>query len=823
MLTKGKTSKFRAVKYAAMVLALIAVFALCLTACGKAAPVSAEYVTGTLAKGEYNQGDIFDCSGAQIRVTYDNDTTETVNVTPAMVGEVKLNTVGDTNVSVTYSTEGGSVTAIIPVTVLDPLAADRDAALTKINGNANVSANATDKGVQELLATYTGVIKAAGTKTDIDTLVSGFEAKVKEYVDAKADAIARIDGVDLEQLFPQFKLGADSAYKTAIADVKNATTLDAVNDAVETYTNAIENILAEQRFYIENTEHVNPDNIADGQIKDKIDLLTKIDGYVAHLNSMKNDVELYSTSLNKEVYIGEFKAAVGDLEWWYKYIYLATDLGGIEAVIDEIYKKTARTPFDDIYDALKDMVYDVDSDTYTEDILGDGDDITVIPGAYTKDETTGEFVCTTGTDKDTIFVLIEKLGDYYQAYVDKFGRELAEKRIVDHQIFCTTIKIDLNDFVEQLFNVYTDLVAKQTAAEAVVDAIDAIELAADENDKSAAIADAWTALKTWGATNGIFSENADITTYYNNLVFDKTYDGIYKIIETEDASTYELGAYDFTEDYMVKYFVPNFDELLHVTISEDLKEVEKLVAEIPEYIIYATEAEGVDSKGAIDAAAKARQDFIDHYTMAIYEEYAPYTEDADGKLVDELLNTITAARDEYDELVKMATEINDVLVPALNDNASEIVISDYKGENPVLKNAYDKYIEFAKRNDAADGTLYTGVITEEAHLLACVDEYVRKAYIEERTVLAPLSIYATAKIRVDGIDKNETALREGISNLADAKVNALSDAAYDYNETILSAAGVNNINRIDVLDANIEYVETYVTAAEAEINAFQLP
>ena len=250
MLTKGKTSNFRAVKYVAMVLALIAVFAFCLTACTKAAPVSAEYVAGTLTKGTYNQGESFDCTGAQIKITYDKGEAETVDVTAAMVGEVVLNTVGQVGVNVTYSTEGGSVTAIIPVTVVDPYAADKDAAIKAINANATVTDNVDDKGIEALVSQYTADIKDATSKTAIDTLKANFETKVAEYIGAKTEARNAVNGVNYAQFYTQFLVRAEATKAEALDAIDAATTVAAVNAIKNTFVDNMLKLLDEQKFYI---------------------------------------------------------------------------------------------------------------------------------------------------------------------------------------------------------------------------------------------------------------------------------------------------------------------------------------------------------------------------------------------------------------------------------------------------------------------------------------------------------------------------------------------------------------------------------------------
>ena len=816
MLTKERTSKFRAVKLAVVMLALVAVLAFCLTACSKAQPVSAEYVSGTLAKATYNQGETFDCSGAQIKITYDNDATETVNVTAAMVGEVVLNTVGSVSVNVTYSTEGGSVTAIIPVTVVDPYAADKDAAINAINANSFVTDNASDKGVTILLNEFTAEIKAATSKDAIDALTDAFADEVETYVNAKKNARATINNVSTSALVDQFLLRAESAKLKALDDVNAAT--DAANaEAVAlTYVETITNLIKEQKVYIEDSNVSKPEDLEnqlDSQIKLKIAILNKIDKYLIQIAERKALVIANGNPAKVDEFVAIYNKATDDLKFWDDYVTLAIDLGGIAEKVDLVAANALRTPIDDIYDAIRDMAYDKANGIYTEDVLADGEGIVIIPAPYVEDETNpGVYVL----DTDTIGALKDKIDALYTSAVDQFGATLAEDMYTDHTVFGTDIKINLrDDYVQLLKDKHDELEQIQQDAEAVMDAIDAIASAADDAAKNTAIDDAWAALKAWGAANAIFSEDATIV-FENNLVFDKKYAGVYTVTEGETTVDKAVADYDFTEDYMVTYFVPNYQVLIDATRAIDALELKKLVANIPEFIVY-SHIDTIDSKNSIDVADAARTAYITEHGKEAYETYCF----EDG--VDVILDKITAATQEHTELVAQALELNN-LIAALPD-AADIVLSDYDGSEGALKLTYDAYKAFAERNDDENGVWHTDVIADvdgdaattndlnEAKLLACVDEYVRKKYIEERTVLAPLGIYATAKIRVDGIDENETALREAISNKAKELVTTLlTDAEYEYD-----ASANTNFNRIDVLLDNIAEVETYVDAAEQAI------
>ncbi len=824
MLTKGKMSKFRAVKYVAMVLALVAVFAFCLTACGKAAPVSAEYVAGTLTKGTYNQGETFDCTGAQIKITYDNDATETVDVTAAMVGEVVLNTVGSVGVNVTYSTEGGSVTAIIPVTVLDPYAGDKAAAINAINANASVIANSSDKGVEALVNSYTAEIKAATSKADIDALASNFATKVEEYITAKADARNTINNVSLTSYYEQFLGRALASKNKALNDVDAATSTDAVKAIATTFVDEMAKLLEEQRFYID-TDVVTPDTDFEGQIRLKMEILDLIKASRLLLNERIDLVVNNGDPANVDVYVKKYQDALEDLDFWDTYIPLAINLTGLKETIQKGVNDALRTDIDDIYDAIRDVLYNETDGTYTEDVLKDDEDliqvffkkegvvgIAVVPAPYVADEANaGKFILGT----DTIGNLIAQINADYGDAVKEFGPTLAEQMYVDYKVLGTEIKINLKSYVAELENSYNVLDKYQDDAAPIIALIDAIETA---TDKEAAVKAAWDALKAWG-TGKIFSEDASIAEEYHiDLKFDKIYDkGIYTVTQGEDAVTALADvwtAYDFTEEYMIKYFVPNYEELVLATIHEDAFDLKNLVENIPEDIVFSYTA--VDSKSTIDTAKKARTDFIDHYGEDVYKKYC--YEAVDGTATDVLLQKIEAAYKEHGELVEQAKALN--LLIADLPAADKIVISDYEGEAPVLKTAYDAYLAFANRNNEGT-TLHTDVIANvdnagttdnEAKLLACIDKYIDLAYAEKKEVIGLMVITSAynARIGVGGdVDVNDTAFRTALAKFAMEEYDALLLVQRDH-------TGETKFNRMEIFKTNLDHV-TEVAEASAKV------
>ncbi|MBO7170734.1 MAG: hypothetical protein J6W28_06125, partial [Clostridia bacterium] len=273
MLTKGQNSKFRAVKYVAMVLALVAVLAFCFTSCGQAKVLSAEYLAGTLEKDQYNVGESFDCTGAQMKVTYEDGTVATVAVTKDMVGDVVL-AAGMSFVEATYSVDGASVKCAIPVTVTDPLAADKSDAIAAIQAKDEVKNG--DKGVAAMVSEYVNKINAAASKDAIDALTAAFEAGLDAYVEGKAEALAQVTLTDDELLamglYEQFLKDVKHAMVAAQANIKAALTVEAANDYVATFEAVIAEKLSEQEFYEDDTV---------GQIEQKMEIIKLINKYIA--------------------------------------------------------------------------------------------------------------------------------------------------------------------------------------------------------------------------------------------------------------------------------------------------------------------------------------------------------------------------------------------------------------------------------------------------------------------------------------------------------------------------------------------------------------
>ena len=558
MLTKERTSNFRKLKLAALAIALIAVMVFCLVSCGSATPTKIEYVTGSAAKTEYNQGEVFDCTGAQIKVTYDNGAVETKDVTTEMVGNAPL-TLNNTTVSVTYSENGATVVGYIAVTVVDPYAEEKAEAIKGLRNDATVVANSTDNGVDLLIRNYTADINAAATKADIDALVQKFGTELASYLAEKEALLDELEAVDMSKLYAQFKLDAESQKVASISGIKEASTIAAAKDHLESFKTVVANMLKEQAFY---------EGSGSGIIGGKINLLKEINYYKGKAEHYKAllynayyvDMEIDETTYKTEN--AKYNAALSSLEWWYEYVTLAITLEGVSDDIKTEIGPLLRTPVDNIADRLDDGVK-------------------VVPAPYRYDDGTGTWVLDQAND--TIRNLIAELEGYYDLAKDKYGKTMADKLMTTYG---QNSSINLKTIVEAIQSRYDHLSAVQDCATQnladqvnalyawdVIDLIDAIEDAADTN---AAVQSAWAALKTWGVYYDIFS----VENVSDSLVFDQSFEGCFTVSVSNNTAWNYVDTngnpdkdgwsnYLINKGHLIKYYVPNFHILIEATFANE--------------------------------------------------------------------------------------------------------------------------------------------------------------------------------------------------------------------------------------------------------------
>lgn len=817
MLTKERTSKTRKFKYAAVALALLAVLVFCFASCGKATPTGIEYVAGTAAKVDYNQGETFDCTGAQIKVTYDNGAVETKDVTPEMVGNAPL-ALGDESISVTYSENGATVVGFIPVSVTDPYSSEKAAAVEAIRAKDDKI----DKGIDILIRDYTAKINAATSVEAVNTAKANFEAALAEYLADKAEIIASFDTdadltaklATLETKYPQFFKDIKTEKANAIANINAASTIDEAKDYFKAFKAAVDNKIAETEDYEKNESEDK------GLIFAKIDLLTLIEAYEAR-------IALLEGIIAKGIELGEITGAPYDysdakarLAWWNKYVTLAITLAGVE---------------DDINGEMKDLLStDVDA---AAEILFAG--TTIYPTSYE--------------------VVEGKNVDVTADFIASIKKEFAEAEAIFGATGLATLKAEygvkngvaiLDTVLADIEANYAFLNAIRTAAVPSIEAIkkavaDVASDALTTAEKKASVEAAWATLKAWGTTTDkeVFALNAKAVL--NNIDFDSK--NFAKVVYTADvndkgifasADAWTAYAANLSKEYVVTYFVPNFDDLVRATESYDAIVINELVAEIPtiDNIIYSYT--DVDSKATIDAADAAIKKFVEDHTAEVFNKYVPVVED--GKSEVEL--KVAAAYTQYDKLVDLADKANvaiDAYEKLLADENRGVLISDYvpaDSELPVtLQAAYEAYLAFVNENKIVDPAnadafiYYTDVIentkvedvisdtNNETNLVAYMNAYVALAYKEQKEVQTSAIISEAWLAVLAGTDETkDTDFRAAVT----AKKNqAIADvlAAYSYDNN-----GATNYNFIEILTANVNAVKAAATAKAGEITNFTL-
>jgi len=823
MLTKGKN--IRVAKYLVVVVALIAVLAMCLTACSGPAVKDVKYNDGSLTKTVYNEGETFDCTGAKITVTYEDGSTKVVDVTATMTGTVVLKGVGEKDVAVSYTEDGESFTAYIPVTVVNPT---KDAAIAALKTDAVASANANDKGVQKLIDAYTALITDAAT-ADVAALSTEYTAAVKAYVDAKAACLAVINDASLlENLYAQNIEKAVTIKADALVLYNTATEASAFAEIASAYELAIEKLIADQEFY-EGNESGN------GQIVDKIDLLYKIEEYAENITNRAEDVIAVQTDPAKiEFYAQKYTNVLNKLDYFYKYTNLAIDLNKTAKMVEEFYVGVMRTPVDDIYDMLCDVETKVEI-TYSDaaktliesvkittknDIMADGEGITVIPAPYVSENGTVAL----GTD--TLGALLAKIEDAGDAAIDEFGLANFQNWMAAYKPFDaaeTAATIDLMAYVTEFYNVDDALANAQADAVAVINAIAAINLS--DNTKTVAekqqmILDAWTALINWNTTHSVLSaatapvfatDSTDGSAYA--IGYEKTFAGIYSLGLNGDGEVAKAWSnYNLDKDFVVKYFIHNLDVLLDASVVGERIAVEELIADIKDPIIYSTDLT-VDAKASIEAARAAYNKYETKYADRVDNELF-FPVDADGNIV--MKATIEAAEAEYQAIVDAANALK-AKIDALKV-AADITIGDYETtvdgmvSDGALKIAYNDFIAFT--NEINHG--YNDVITNKAKLLDCVKAYIVLAWEDAKHVEGKVTI-SGEYVRCVGLTNPETdtAIRTQLSDIEEAKRAELAAENYDN-------SGVGELLLIsDFEDALDELHETAETLAGAITSAYE--
>lgn len=823
MLTKERIGTNRKLKYAAVALALVAMLVFCFTSCGKATPTAIEYVAGTAEKVEYNQGEIFDCTGAKIKVTYDNGLVEEKAVTAEMVGNAPLN-LGVTAVSVTYSEEGVTIVGSIPVIVKDPYSAQREEAKQSLEANADVLANPTDKGITALILDYKAKIDVAANADAIALAVTHFQDAVTDHLTAKAEILTQLDDEELlKGLYDQFLLQVKSLKTVAVDSVKTASSIKEAESVLDSFKLAVQNALMEQEFY--EGPDKNPDkNEIGGQIGDKIDLLNYVEAYVTKVNFLQSIVnnalalkEIDQDTYNKMMYKAfggdtSYEAILGRLAWWDKYITLAINLDPKE-VKDSIFNevdKLVKTPIDEL-SALLAKGTTVYTMSYIDNVDKTGELLASIDAFFA--DATKKFGATG-----------------VKTLVDTYG-------VVEGKAILTTI-------CDMIRAKHTTLTTIRNNAKPLIDIIDALP-AENGAAKDAALKAAWDALKAWGTTEvdgvAVFSVNNVITNTYNNISYDKFFQGTFKatVKDGKWTSTGTWTDYAIAVDKIVMvYFLPNLQKLLDATYEQAAYEVVQTIGKVPAIgdIILSYLDKDADAGDEITAAEKAIYTYSTTYPSDAFVKFF----DAKTGIYAAEVKKVSDARATYAGLIEKAALANAAIdayekaIDYAGKGVAAVIRGHYESEKARgLYDAYKLYCDFAKANTNSKGVVYTDVIEysnettksgNESALVACMDKYVALAYAEERHVQSDAIINAAWLAREKEISLDQTDFRTALQEYKQTKINFFStDASYDYNKTGATKTNYDEIlkKNLDVIRAAAKVVADDVTAATYVNGALQ--
>ena len=785
MLTKGKNSKFRAVKYAAMVLALVAVLAFCFTSCGKPQMLSAEYLAGTLEKSQYNAGETFDCTGAQMKVTYADGSVETVAVDAAMVGEVTLS-YGVTNVEVTYSKDGASVKGLIPVTVVDPLINDKNAAIAAINAKDEVKAG--DKGVAAMVTEYVNKINSATTKDGIDALSDDFDTDLSKYLKGKKDALAAIEAVDLSGLYEQFLIDIENAKKVAIANINAAMSEDEAAAFADAFAAAVAKKLNEQEFY-------EKDEV--GQIDQKIDLILLINKYIERAEGYAATI---AENDDADKTMGEtFEIVVVKLELLKDRVRLAINLDAVKKEFDG-YIEGMKTPLDDIYALIE-------------------GGHTVKPAPYSAE--TGALATTDPTKE-----LIEKyFGDgtaenkgLYAAVEAIFGEEGAKKEVGAYRYDLEKPTIDLATIFETIKTKRAELDAKQNAISALNTSVGAWS---DTNVPNAAtIKAAWAELKKWGAEDAIADTTEAVVFDYkdydqeNSLSWFGAFEIKYFNTESEDAVPYEgvykvdaWSGYFVDESALETYYFPALDKLVAATQTAATKadDVEELVQNLGTIIL--SHDKTVDAEQRIKDARTAYNAYIEAYDPDVDADDAEQS--WLGVAIENARTTLVAAEEKYELLKTKAVELKNMIAAFYALDA--VVLKDY---NEVAKTgdlyaAHDAWLAFYNLNskytdviDDADNNLETVNDQYTAQLMACMMKYVELRYTEEVKIFGNEKI---AQAYTDAMAYTDKEIHNALRHDLTEKMAELLSKLPAFDASVYAEADLHDI--MDILKAELAKTE----------------
>ena len=705
------------------VLAMLVVMVLGLVSCNAPEVSSVQYVDGSLSKTTYEIGQTVDVTGAQVKVTYADGTSKTVDVTPAMVGTVPAFAAGTMDVVISYTENGKVFSTKMTVTVTNTLADKQAEAAGKVDANVTAEDLADDT-INSMTQAYKNSIYNCKDVEAINNIVTAHKNWVEAYKAAKADAAsalaaaktaatAAINGVDLSGIFAKNVPAVEAQKAALLADVENALTAAQAAAAAEGFTAYVNGVLDGQK-YLE-TEELDPATFMERKITAMNDLRTFVKQYTDspwYSDDVKLSIELLQQNTLERILLAENEDMLNVL--------LPLDIDP-DSYIDDVY--TAYLLIGDVHytDSCDDLIEDAE-------ILRDK--CFAIDAVKATEELTAYSKRTPGN------VVVNLLaGDVESLYDDSFNGKfegITAKRDRYNQlgVAASVAVFGLADRLDPTSVVYD---VNGTELVSVIDMIDDIGtvnvLSLD------AIEAAYAAYEAWALHFEIADpETAEYDDYYG---FD-LYDGF-------DGNDKEVIVTNYPELFQ------KWDECITMIEQrdEDLEEVIDLIKAIGDVLIGSEDeirVDGetpVDSKAAIEAARAAFDAFMETegYLADVPEMYDEYFCAYSGStLIRDYGANLAKAEDEYADLEDMVAEIDEMIGRLLNNFDHIDVVVDGNTLNNVIKPAIEAFAAINCEMDGSEVVSYLGIIAQYDYYLACYARWEVETFKQSYKAEAKLAI-----------------------------------------------------------------------------------
>lgn len=748
------------------VLAMLVVMVLGLVSCNAPEVSSVQYVDGSLSKTTYEVGQTVDVTGAQIKVTYADGTSKTVDVTPAMVGTVPAVAAGTMDVVISYTENGKEFGTKMTVTVTNTLADKQAEAAGKVDANVTAEDLADDT-INSMTQTYKNAIYNCKDVEAINNIVTAHKNWVEAYKAAKADAAstlaaakvaaaAAINGVDLSGIFEKNLPAAQAQMQAALADVEAALTPAQAAATAEGFIGYVAGVLQGQAYM--ESDNLDPETMMEQKIQIMNDLRTFVEDFLEspwYSEDAKNTIALNQQNAIERILMAQDMVKVQTV-----IVPEVLDLiADTDSFIDEVYYA---------YIAIGDVHY-VDS---CDDLIEDAEILRDKCFAIDAVEATEALTAYSRRTPENVEVNL-LAGAVESLYDDSFNGKfegITAKRDRYNQlgVAASVAVFGLADRLDPTSVVYD---ANGTELVSVINMINAI---GDVNVLTLSkIEAAYAAYEAW-ALHFEIADPATATTddYYGVDL----YDGF-------DGNDKDVIVTNYPEMFQ------KWEECIEMIEQrdEDLEEVIDLIKAIGDVLI-GVEGEvrvdgetPVDSKAAIEAARAAFDAFMDNEGYladdpTMYDEY--FCAYSGSTLIRDYGANLAKAESDYAALEAKVAAIDEMIGRLLNNFDHIDVVVDGNTLNNVIKPAIEAFAAINCEMDGSEVVPYLGIIAQYDYYLACYArwevEMFKQSYKDQaKTAIADhLATFATA------------ANYDELAEIAENYVVVIEAMEYDTNATL---------------------------------------